>query len=202
MSYAAQIGKSPPQAPPRELQPLPGLLSFLVPGLGQIYQGRVGKGVLFFVSIYALFFYGMYLGSGTVKAGEPEKIYTVSGNVYLPEAPKQSAPFLNLPPMMNDLYNRPQFLGQFWVGVVAWPALWQYFTYDKNQEPETALGQFERTPSDEALNAVHTYGDKLVELGWVYTVIAGVLNILVIYDALAGPAMLARKPDPLRKATA
>ncbi|HBI44009.1 MAG TPA: hypothetical protein DDY78_14335 [Planctomycetales bacterium] len=202
MSYAAQIGKSPPLAPPREIQPLPGFLSFLVPGLGQIYQGRVGKGVLFFVSIYALFFYGMYLGSGTVKAGEPEATYTVSGNVYLPEAPKQSAPFLNLPPMMNDLYNRPQYLGQFWVGVVAWPALWQYFTYDKKQEPQTALGLFERTPSDDALNAVHTYGDKLVELGWVYTVIAGVLNIMVIYDALAGPALLARKPDPVRKATA
>jgi hypothetical protein len=41
-----------------------------------------------------------------------------------------------------------------------------------------------------------------VELGWVYTVIAGVLNILVIYDAVAGPAMLPRKPDPFRKATA
>ena len=26
------------------------------------------------------------------------------------------------------------------------------------------------------------------DLGWVYTVIAGVLNILVIYDAFAGPA--------------
>ncbi len=69
MSYAAQTGKSSPP-PPRELQPLPGLLSFLVPGLGQIYQGRVGKGVLFLVCIYALFFYGMYLGSGAVQAGK------------------------------------------------------------------------------------------------------------------------------------
>ena len=201
MSYATPTVKS--STPPlRELQPLPGLLSFLVPGLGQVYQGRVGKGVLFFVSIYALFFYGMYLGSGTVKAGEPAKTYTVSGNVYLPEAPKQSAPFQNLPPLANDLYNRPQYLGQFWVGVAAWPALWQYFNYDKNQDPQTALGQFERTPSDEALNAVHTEGDKLIELGWVYTVIAGVLNIMVIYDALAGPALLARKPELLPKATA
>jgi hypothetical protein len=202
MSTAVQTGKSPPPLPPRELQPLPGLLSFLVPGLGQIYQGRVSKGVLFFVSIYGLFFYGMYLGGGTVKAGEPAKPYTVSGNVYLPEAPKQSAPLENLPQLVNDLYNRPQYLGQFWVGVAAWPALWQYFTFDKNQEPQTALGRFERTPSEEALNAVDNYGDKLVELGWVYTVIAGVLNIMVIYDALAGPALLARKPESLRKATA
>ena len=57
-------------------------------------------------------------------------------------------------------------------------------------------GQFERTPTDEALNAVHTYGDEVMELGWVYTVIAGVLNILVIYDAVAGPAFLPASPTP------
>ena len=50
------------------------------------------------------------------------------------------------------------------------------------------LGNFQRTPSEPALNAVHTSGDKLLELGWVFTVIAGVLNVMVIYDALAGPA--------------
>ena len=200
MSNAAPSGKTPPL--PREFSPLPALLSFLIPGLGQIYQGRVGKGVLFLVCIYALFFYGMYLGSNTVQAGEPPRTYTVTGNVYLPQAPKQSAPLANLPPFLNDLYNRPQYLGQFWVGVVAWPALWQYYTYDENKDAGPLLGQFERTPSDEALNAVHTYGDKLLELGWVYTVIAGVLNIMVIYDAFAGPAFLARKTDLPGKATA
>ena len=120
----------------------------------------------------------------------------------MPQAPKQNAPLPNLPQILNDLYNRPQYLGQFWVGVVAWPALWQYYTYDETKDASPLLGQFERTPSDEALNAVHTYGDKLMELGWVYTVIAGVLNIMVIYDAVAGPAFLARKSDPTRKATA
>ena len=194
----APSGKTPP---PRDFSPLPALLSFLVPGLGQIYQGRVGKGVLFLVCIYALFFYGMYLGSGTVMAGEPPKTYTVTGNVYLPQAPKQNAPLANLPQIADDLYNRPQYLGQFWVGVVAWPALWQYITYDENQDANPLLGRFERTPSDEALNAFNTEGNKLIELGWVYTVIAGVLNIMVIYDAFAGPAFLARKPDPAPKAT-
>ena len=50
------------------------------------------------------------------------------------------------------------------------------------------FGQFERTPSEEAINTLNTSRDKELELGWVYTVIAGVLNILVIYDALVGPA--------------
>ena len=198
MSQTAPPGKTPP----REMQPLPGLLSFLVPGLGQIYQGRIGKGVLFLVCIYALFFYGMWLGSGTATAGSPPVTYTVTGNVYLPEAPKQAQALPNLPQLFNDLYNRPQYLGQFWVGVVAWPAVIQYFSYDKNKDAHPILGQFERSPSDEALNAVHTHGDKTMDLGWVYTVIAGVLNIMVIYDAVAGPMFLARKTGPARKGTA
>jgi hypothetical protein len=201
MSTAAPPGKPPPQ-PPRELHPLPCFLSFLVPGLGQIYQGRISKGVLFLVCIYALFFYGMWLGGGTVKAGTPPATYTVSGNVYLPASNPKNAPLPNLPQLVNDLYNRPQYLGQFWVGVVAWPALWQYYNYDPNKTSDSFLGDFERTPSDTALNAVHTSGDKTIELGWVYTVIAGVLNIMVIYDALAGPAFLPRRSDPTRKATA
>ena len=179
--------ESPPSAgPPRHFSPLAGVLSYLVPGLGQIVQGRVGKGLLFFVCIYALFFYGMYLGSGSVTyAGTT---YTVTSNVYLPDtAGEHNNPF-NLPHFAANLYNRPQFLGQFWIGAAAWPAVWQYASYDKNQDEHPVLGQYMRTPSIEALNAVHTSGSKLMELGWVYTVIAGVLNILVIYDALAGPA--------------
>ena len=59
-----------------------------------------------------------------------------------------------------------------------------------------------RTPSDPALNALHTSGDKRLELGWVFTVIAGVLNIMVIYDALAGPAFLFSAQPTNEKAAA
>jgi hypothetical protein len=50
------------------------------------------------------------------------------------------------------------------------------------------LGSFMREPTIEAINAVHNAKDKRLELAWVFTVIAGVLNIMVILDALAGPA--------------
>ena len=43
-------------------------------------------------------------------------------------------------------------------------------------------------PSERELNELQRDSDKHWDLGWVYTVIAGVLNVLVIYDALAGPA--------------
>jgi hypothetical protein len=203
----------PSVAAARPFQPLAGLLSYLVPGLGQIVQGRVAKGVLFLVCIYALFFYGMYLGSGTVKIqtdfnGEPARweTYTVSSNVYLPDVVRaengndRNNP-LSLPRPLANLYNRPQFAGQFWVGVAAWPAVIQYLTYDPAREQgHPLLGQFMREPREEAINAIQTTGDHRKDLGWVYTVIAGVLNILVIYDAWAGPAFLLPDNEPLREA--
>jgi TM2 domain-containing membrane protein YozV len=177
--------------------PVAAVLSYLIPGLGQIYQGRIAKGILFFICVYTLFFAGVYLGSGTVrlKRGEEIETYTVASNVYLPDTADQNNPF-NLPRLAANLYNRPQFAGQFWVGIAAWPAIWQYLNYSPQQKHgDPLLGDFERTPSEAALNAVHTSGDKLLELGWVFTVIAGVLNVMVIYDALAGPAFLPAGED-------
>src|SRR5438874_1590269 len=49
--------------PQRNFSPLAGGLSYLVPGLGQIVQGRIGKGLLFMACLYTLFFFGEYLGS-------------------------------------------------------------------------------------------------------------------------------------------
>jgi hypothetical protein len=87
------------------------------------------------------------------------------------------------------LYNRPQFVGQFWVGVAAWPAIWQYNFFKSNpNESAPLIGKFMRQPDETALDALERNSDKTRDLGWVFTVIAGVLNILVIYDAVAGPA--------------
>jgi len=216
--------RNPPSQAQQPLSPLAGVLSYLVPGLGQISQGRVGKGLLFLVCVYAMFFYGVYLGSGSVTIGK--RTYDVSSNVYLPNAAENNAPD-RWPPLAQNLYTRPQFAGQFWVGVAAWPAIFQYLNYkrddvdrmdgqidDLKQQIATAeesspqelpkleeelrelkranrhpfFGQFQREPSATAQNALHNASDKRLELAWVYTVIAGVLNILVIYDALAGPA--------------
>jgi hypothetical protein len=164
--------------PPRVYSPFAGLLSYLIPGLGQIYQGRVAKGVLFFVCLYALFFYGLALGKWQ--------------NVYLqPEGdqPRDQRP-------LQMLLDRARFLGQMWIGVAAWPAVVQWQTYNTNQGEHPLLGKFQRMPTTEELNAMQRNLDKTFELGWMYTVVAGVLNILVIYDAFAGPAFQAVRPRP------
>jgi TM2 domain-containing membrane protein YozV len=178
------------------------LLSYLVPGLGQIYQGRVGKGILFFVCVYTLFFYGMFLGSWQ--------------NVYLSHTTGSENAENNpwgLPRVAANLYNRPHFVGQFWVGVAAWPAVYQYYVYDSRRDETPPLGGFQRQPPDEKANPtgfekylrLQRDGDKTWDLAWVYTVIAGVLNVMVIYDAFAGPAFVARparKEEPSSHATA
>lgn len=194
MEASAKPEKNPLSPPP--YAPFAAFLSYLVPGLGQIVQGRVGKGLLFMVCLYTLFFYGLFLGQGhaavKMEDGKIEE-YQLTSNVYLPTAEDRSQPNTSRDAWQRlalDLYHRPQFIGQFWMGIVVWPAIWQYTTYDSSQE-HPILKNFMRTPDVKTLNAVHTSSNKLLELGWVYTVIAGVLNIMVIYDALAGPALLA-----------
>lgn len=167
MSTAAAPGTPvPPAATP--LNPFAALLSYLVPGLGQIYQGRFGKGLLFFVCLYGLFFYGMHLGSWK--------------NVYLADVAGQFGPS-RVPAVVRNCWERLQFLGQFWIGVAAWPAILQY-----NNKPVPFNKDFQKAPQGDEINDLQRDGDKTWDLAWVYTVIAGVLNILVIYDALAGAA--------------
>ena len=81
------------------------------------------------------------------------------------------------------------------------PALVQSFRVQRGEQP---IGNF-MTPPDAAippefqrrarnpvqtwsLNAEHKRLHRFFELGTVYTMIAGLLNILVIYDAWGGPA--------------
>jgi hypothetical protein len=162
----------PSPTPPQKHDAFAALLSYLVPGLGQIYQGRTAKGVLFLVSLYALFFYGMWLGDFK--------------NVYLPHTDiRQNVVSI---PVLGDLENRLHFAGQVWIGIAAWPAIIQYAS-DPAEPSHKILGKWERAPKEDELNKLQRNGSKLWDLGWVYTVIAGVLNFLVMYDALAGPAV-------------
>jgi uncharacterized protein DUF6677 len=208
--------ETPASAPPAKLPPPPppparelaALLSFMVPGTGQILQGllkkdpsRLLKGVFFLVVLLSMFFVGMWLGKGK--------------NVYIPhvqEGLRESNKQLRLsgremPNLLADVYTRLQYAGQFWIGVAAWPALWNYYAPDS-----AILEQYYGSPGamkkgearsrsqllqegDQEASDLQFAPDmgKRWDIGWVYTVIAGVLNILVIYDAWAGPVPVRRE---------
>ena len=173
---ATAANPEPPPLPPVKLDVFAALLSYLVPGLGQVFQGRVGKGLLFFVGLYGLFFYGMAMGQWR--------------NVWLPDTagmPPLEIAGRHLPGVPTAVWYRPQFLGQFWMGTAAWPAVVQYRYHDPARKDGPIFKSFQREPTEDELNRLQRDGNKRWDLGWVYTVIAGVLNLLVIYDALAGP---------------
>src|SRR6187399_1814632 len=91
---------------------LAAFLAWLVPGLGHIYQGRTGKGILFSICILGTFFYGMYIGSGRV-------VYASTADVF-------SRKFLN---------DRWQYVCQVGVGLPALPALVQRARVNSHKPP-------------------------------------------------------------------
>src|SRR4051794_38863702 len=137
-------------------------LAWLVPGLGHFYQGRTGKGILYAVCILGLYLMGLIMGEGKI--------------VYWR--------------WVNPLNNPEKFclyyLGQFFVGLPALPALIQSTLHHYGHDP--VLWGLMAEPSQIDLNALQTRLGKLVEIGSIYTCIAGLLNILAIYDAYEGPA--------------
>ncbi len=159
---------------------LAGLLAWMVPGLGHFYQGRVGKGVLYSVSILGLFLVGLAMGDWQI-------IYWRWIN---PLADSEKFCF--------------NYIGQFWAGLPALPALIQGTLRSYGREPNFLWG-YMAEPSQFEINGLYRLG-KLVEIGTLYTTIAGLLNILAIYDAMEGPAHVeegepvgvAAKPDPGR----
>jgi len=173
--------------PIRQYSLTAGFLSYLVPGLGQIYQGRTGKGILFLVCLLGMFVAGNAMGNWQ--------------NVYLPDPgafPQTIVKGWEFKGPVKAVFYRLHFLGQFWIGIAAWPALWQYNELPMpSEQANPFLHNLQRFPADEMkLNEELTNRDKTPDVAWVYTVIAGVLNILVIYDAYAGPAYLSPERAP------
>ncbi len=176
---------------PLKNRALAAFLAYLLPGLGHFYQGRIGKGVLYAVCILGLYGVGFALGQGY--------------NVY----------WAWVNPLRDPENFRLYFLGQFWVGLPALPALIQATWIHYGQDP--LFGGFMAAPvlhstmsenTQEILAGIanqirglHDKQGKLVEIGSIYTTVAGLLNVLAIYDAYEGPAHDDEEP-PQAKANA
>ena len=86
------------------------------------------------------------------------------------------------------------------IGIAAWPALVQHFEVPiPGREKFPVLDNFQRMPKESDVILLFQNSDKTPDLGWVYTVIAGMLNLLVIYDAYAGPMFPSVKGKPAGK---
>lgn len=142
---------------------LAGLLAWLVPGAGHLYQRRYGKGVLFMVTILSAYLFGFLIGGGHVVYASWEK---------------------------ND--RRYHYICQVGVGLPALPAILQN-RLARNPNREPLLGGLMAPPERvdpklmDELAIWHARLGSRFELGTLYTMVAGLLNIVVIFDACSGP---------------
>lgn len=135
-------------------------LTWLIPGLGHFYQGRRAKAAIFLVCILGTFLYGLFMGEGRV--------------VYAQWQPREA--------------RRLQFLCQIGVGLPSLPALVAANLPDHASLPFTGGRRWYMQPTPHELNELNLVLNRRFELGTVYTMIAGLLNLLAIYDACCGPA--------------
>lgn len=146
-------------------------LAWLWPGAGHFYQRRYAKGLLFMVCILGVWFFGLVLGGGHV--------------VYA-SLPKQE--------------RRLHYFAQVLVGAPALPALVQTQRMKGGDEPLFGGLMAPPKPADhfgevDELAQWHAEYHTLFELGTLYTVIAGLLNVLAMYDAFAGPAYSVKEEE-------
>ena len=167
--------ESPNDTPPSDIHvdlKNPGIAAFWAwfwPGAGHLYQGRTAKGLVFMVAILTTYFFGLAIGKGNV--------------VY--------ASF-----RAEDW--RLQYVCQVGVGLPALPALVQSFRVAQRQKPIFGDARFMAPPaqvkttdgSEDDLSKWHRRPGMSFEMGTVYTMIAGLLNILAVCDAYAGPLLI------------
>jgi hypothetical protein len=153
---------------------LAAFLAWLVPGLGHLYQERTAKAILYFVCIMGTFTYGCYLG-GSTKIGWARVVYF----------------------QWDQEDKRLALLCQAGIGLPVLPAMVQAYRGGEGREPlwrgfmapprSGPSWQFEGQPERATLNDLNFHLRAFFELGTVFTMIAGLLNVLAIYDAFAGP---------------
>lgn len=153
---------------------LAAFLAWLIPGAGHFYQGRRSKAAIFFIAIMTTWFVGFAIGGGHV--------------VYASWVPGD---------------RRWNYACQVGAGLVALPALVQANRMRQHTDPRTGQTDSEYEPLWGGLMApprrpvIEDNADDIAawyarlgagyEMGTWYTMIAGLLNILVIYDAYSGP---------------
>jgi len=142
------------------------------PGAGHLYQRRYAKGMLFMICILSTYFYGLALGGG-------HSVYA----------------------SFTDSDRRWQYICQVGVGLPALPAVVQsYRVIRLNKPPLFADFMAPPHPVDtDHLDILATWHRRYpFEMATLYTMVAGLLNVLAIYDAYAGP-MTGPPPDEEKK---
>lgn len=190
------------------------LLSWLVPGLGQIYQGRRLKGLVFMVTILTAFLSGMWLGGGKVvyaswKPDEKRWAFLCQAGIGSAAIPAMIQSWRLEGPAREPLFASGFMAPPLSRGQPVSPAYAQWLASrdpDLDAEDFQPLppwqqfrplprgGVLDRRPADQ-ISLWHQRLGRFFDIGTLYTMLAGMLNLLVIYDAWSGPMRLATEAD-------
>ena len=131
-------------------------LAWLVPGAGHLAIGQRGRGLLFLITLHLLFGLGLLLGG--VHAMNP------------PEQPIWSYTQLlaGWPTLAANSLARHQ-------AAIEGPAMRELQTRGERMDPERR---------QELWQEVGSYSPKVQDVGTVYCGLAGMLNLLLIFDVL------------------
>ncbi len=177
-------------------------LAWLWPGAGHLYQRRYGKGFLFMICVLSTFLFGLGLGRGRVVYASFER-----GDFRWQYVCQLGAGLVALPAIIQSVKTRDGG-DPFFVLCQRYPERsgdGKSFT----QIPEDVLSSGVDLPNKiykdgfmappagpidtnemDVLGMWHFEMQDMFEMGTLYCVIAGLLNLLVIYDAFTGPAIL------------
>jgi TM2 domain-containing membrane protein YozV len=186
-------------------------LAWIWPGAGHFYQRRFAKGFLFMICVLSTYFLGLGLGHGRVvyasfKPGDMRWIYIGQLGVGAPALPamvqsmktKNGAdPFWVLCERFPEDYQNPSMAFQRITENNANGYEGRTYKDGFMAPPAGPVNPTEMSPNliqsgvqTDTLGRWHFDYKHFFELGTLYTVIAGLLNLLAIYDAFCGPAIL------------
>lgn len=180
---------------------LAAVLSWLVPGLGQLYQGRRFKGGLFMAAVLGTLVCGMWLGAGRVvyaswRPGEPRLAFIGQAGIGAVAIPAVLQSLRLNGPAREPYFASGLFAPPLKGGQLVTPT---YAARVARTEP--GFDFFDRPPLAQSkrdqLSAWQRRLGRRFEIGTLYTVLAGMLNLLVVLDAFSGPL-----PTPSRDGAA
>ena len=174
---------------------LAAVLAWLLPGAGHFYQRRYFKAAIYGLSVWTLVVAGLAMGSyrAAFPGGGERKSLFFARTVYcswrlgdrrLAFVPQSFVGVMAIPALMQARAPR-DFDGSFWSGAFAPPRIPSESSSRPNQP----------TTNDVAAN-LHSW----LDLSVLYTITAGLLNLLAIFDAFAGPTIVRETEDDKKKA--
>ncbi len=158
-----------------------GLLAWFFPGAGHWYQRRRFKAILFALCIWPILVAGLVMGTYREETANGGTQIHFARTVYCSWRPGD---------------RRLYFIPQACVGCVALPAIWRAASpvdadgtfFSTAFAPPRAPFEYKTRPNQPDANEIARRLHSWLDLSTIFTVVAGLLNLLAFFDAVGGPA--------------